>query len=189
MIIDQEAWHLKLCRFAYGNEYQPRNLCKYFWSVVLAAPVQTIKGLVVGVRGLGRVVGRPLRPLASWEGFSEQTTERLATGLGGFVALAVASFITFLLVMGALAVGWWMLGGLGIGVGVIAAFIVVTAGLVQAITFINEHRPHMTAKPRVAKTPKPKKVRIGDSTLTIIGKFLWAKKKKMCPLIVVEEEA
>lgn len=195
MIIDNSAWHMRMCRSSYGASFVPNNLCKYFWSV-LGAPLVLLAQLCGRMSlGLMRVTGRvlliPLGPVGQWLGegimsISEETEQRVGKVLSGVVITIVLTSIIFLLTLAALEWHWWLLWGVGIGLGSIILFMVVVIGLVETTRWVNDHRPHMKPSVRQPKPPKPRKV--GDSTLRILWTFIWAKKKKLCPLIEVAVE-
>jgi len=48
MIIDRDSWHMRVCRTAHGSRYEPRDLCRHFWSVMGGI---TKALLIVGVVG------------------------------------------------------------------------------------------------------------------------------------------
>ena len=191
MIINSGAWHMKMCRISYGDGFSPNNLCKYFWSVVVAPLVMLAKvcgrtfiGLLRVVGWAGKILLIPLGPVGQRLGdmeidISEQTLERIGKVLADMLITAVLAGLATLLVIIALDVHWWLLWGAGIGLGGVIVFVT----MVEGGRWIDHHRSHTT--PKVRK-PKPKKV--GDSTLRILWLFLWAKKKRLCPLIEVQSQ-
>ncbi len=172
LTIDRSSWHLRLCRSAYGQSYTPNNLCKYFWSV-LGAPL--VKIMVLLLTGLAA----PFVFLGVKANESDLNWGNIGTVMG--IGVVVLGTIWGLLVIGyvvALAAIHWDFWAF-----TLLLIIPVLALLVLAIHLSLE----WLGKRVETWEPKPKKAK-SPSFLSLAWQFVKAKKKRVCPLIFINQE-
>ena len=47
MKISRRSWHFRQCRSAFGEGYEPKNLCRHFWMTVTALWLALLTGILL----------------------------------------------------------------------------------------------------------------------------------------------
>lgn len=195
MTIKTTAWHYKMYRWwrdTLDREHLPRpNLCTYFWTVMLWAPLLwTLVALAAGLGKIGGAMGNAIfAPLVDWGGWGWNGWRKVQLA---FVALWVGGMsggLLYLLVLALIAnwsltltIGGLIIGGIiGIGVGILVIVLtIVTIGEIMG------ERPKKEKKYKPA--PELREPFRMPPTLALIWGYLMGKKHKVCPFLEFEGE-
>ena len=185
--VDADSWHMRTCKRKFGDTYQPRNLCRYFWSFILALFRTAWDPTWLALCLVGSGVDWLLD--GDWAGRKTRIAGMVLLSVlaiaGVVLILGYAGFLLYLLIFKVIIhfwgwrVLWWFLvgiGGTGAGLGFIIGAIMLVAWSISS-----DERHRQRGKERREKVKQPQ----GDSLIKLAWHYLWAKKKKICPLIEV----
>lgn len=172
--ISSQSWHYRLRASIFDSK--PKDLCSYFWSVVAAA-------LARGLAVLGHIVSWCTRPVGGPSRFFRAV----------FFFVIACYFLywiiraIYVLITDPSHFFWSLLMVLGI----IFAIALVAAIVILALAGLSEwrkrHRRKHPKKPAITLVdPEETPEDPGESTWNIFWTFLRSKKRKVCPLIVVD---
>ena len=163
LVVSRRSWHYRLYhrwREELGAPGEPKDLCRYFWSVVISAPT------LVCIWA-GRLVAAIVAPVARVTHLT-----RPAKWVGRHFDIlwlsVVASALGYVLVV-ALLRDWENAPiVIGIAIGVIVGIFIAVAALAVFLDW-------RSAKRRPGST----------STVRLVAAFVAAKKRRICPLIKI----
>jgi hypothetical protein len=175
LTVSNKSWHLRLVRF-YLIYYQPRDLCSYFWMVVLftlasiplavvMAVIMPIAWIATRIEAWGYEANRRYRALSKLV----KPLKILALVLLGALLIAALT----VLVIALLAEWRSILIALAAIIGLLAAMFLFMLLAAWGVDTIAQRRSSREHKPRQPN---------------LIAEFVRAKKRRVCPLMQVAEE-
>lgn len=188
MEISSNAWHMRVTRKVYGEDYEPVGLCLYFHAVWTATLGLILYALTSPIWWSGARMACFLgQRIASFGRFSTKHDEgfrKMALVFRVVSLLVIVSVVLLYLGFGLWLAYSWVVAHprmasliLGLTLVGIAFLVGLSLGIAKAIDCYNMSS-HVSREPKPIKPREP----------SLLWAYLVARKQKICPIITVREE-